>query len=909
MNHVENVPARLRQIATATPLELFRQLDASPKGLLEADAAQRLAQWGDNRVRTDTQAGVSRHLAESVRSPFVGLLALLCAVFGVLGDVRGAATVTVMVGLSVAMRVWAGARSERAVHALTAQVSNTCTVRRRASDGSAPACREVPVTDVVPGDVLLLAPGDVIAADVRLLGGRDLVVDQSSVSGEALPVPKTDASSLPGGTRRPAGRRAPRERDAADSFGGVDSPAMCLAGTSVVSGSATALVIATGSQTYLGWLAARPQVRAESSFELGVRAVGWTLVRFMFALVPVVVLVTGAMSRDWTRAVMFAVAVAVALTPEMLPVIVTTNLARGAWRLARRAVIVKRLNAIQDLGAVDVVCVDKTGTLTEDRVAFAHSVDPDGRPDAEAAEYAHLALHFQIAPHDRLDRAIWDQLRTGGLREETGTSGFPDRARELGAEIAEPDEVLLDSIYSHLDEIGFDPHRRRSSVVLSAVTDDHLLITKGDPDVVLKRCARWGQRGTHRDISESDRARFHDLISAHAKHGMRMLAVAVKQLPARLESYGDDDETGLSLVGFIGFVDPVATHAGEAVDALTRHGVAVKILTGDHPQVARHVAGQIGLPAGQVVLGSRIDRTSEAGLRVLAEKTTVFARLTSEHKTRIVGALRSNGHAVGFVGDGVNDAPALRLADVGIAADSATDVAKDAADLILLDKNLGVLAAGIVEGRRTLGNTLKYVHITASSNLGNVLSVVVASVFLPFVPMLPIQLVAQNLLYDGAQLALPWDRVGRGYLERPRRWDAAGLVRFMVVFGPLSSLFDLMTFVLLWRVFGAVDQPALFRTGWFLEGLCSQLTVVFLLRTAAPIWRAERTTRPARPVALAGAAAAITGLLLPIGPWAAALGMRALPVGYLLWLVTVVLGYALAVELVKRRCLHRHQLW
>jgi Mg2+-importing ATPase len=287
----------------------------------------------------------------------------------------------------------------------------------------------------------------------------------------------------------------------------------------------------------------------------------------------------------------------------------------------------------------------------------------------------------------------------------------------------------------------------------------------------------------------------------------------------------------------------------------------------------------------------------------------VFARLTPEHKARIVGALRANGHAVGFVGDGVNDAPALRLADVGVAADSATDVAKDAADLILLNKNLGVLAAGIVEGRRTLGNTLKYVHITASSNLGNVLSVLAASVFLPFVPMLPIQLVAQNLLYDGAQLALPWDRVGQSYLERPRRWDANGLVRFMLVFGPLSSLFDVMTFVVLWRVFGAVGQPALFRTGWFVEGLCSQLMVVFLLRTATPIWRANRMTRPARPVALAGAAAAITGLLLPVGPWTAALGMRPLPLGYLLWLIAVVVGYGVAVELVKRRYLHRHRLW
>jgi P-type Mg2+ transporter len=883
MNHVDNAPARLRELAGASRLELFRELDSSPKGLLEAEAVARLARHGDNRVRPEPETGLARRAAQAVRSPFVGLLTVLGVVFVVLGDARGAVTVAVMVTLSVAMRAWTQTRSERAVGALRERVSVTCTVRRRSDDGAEPLAREVPAADLVPGDVVLLGPGDVVAADVRVLRSQDLAVDQSGLSGEALPVAKPGAPDT--------GRRGGKPDRSV-----VDSPTLCLAGTRVVSGGATALVLATGSRTYLGCLAERPGPRAESTFEQGVRRVGVTLIQFMVLLVPVVLLVSGTVSGDWARAVTFAVAVAVGLTPEMLPVIVATNLARGAVRLARRKVIVKRLNAIQDLGSADVLCVDKTGTLTEDRVAYAHSIDPDGDLDGTAAEYAHLALRFQITPLDRLDRAVEAQLRAGGREDTEGP-------------VADPDDVLADAIYRHVDEIGFDPYRRRSTVVLGRGDREHVLIMKGDPDVVLQRCVRAGSADGMRQITAADRERFRDLTVAHARHGMRILAVAVEHRAARIGDYTESDEQGLTLIGFIGFVDPVGPEVGAAVAGLAVRGVQVKILTGDSEHVARYVAGQAGLRVGRVVLGSQVETASPARVRSLAERGTVFARLTPDHKARIVAALQRGGHSVGFVGDGANDAPALRMADVGIAADSATDVAKDAADLILLEKNLGVLAAGIVEGRRALGNTLKYVHVTASSNLGNVLSVLAASVFLPFVPMLPIQLVAQNLLYDAAQLALPWDRVGHTYLSRPRRWDAAGLVRFMLVFGPLSSLFDLLTFLVLWRGFGAVGEPALFRTGWFVEGLCSQLLVVLLLRTAGPVWRASRTTRPARAVALAGLASAVVGLALPVGPWAAALGMTPLPAGYLVWLIGVLLAYGAAVELVKRRYGRHHALW
>ena len=873
------VADRLRALAAAPPLELFIRLSASPKGLTEAEAAVRLAHYGENSVGSPAAVGVAGHITAAVRSPFVGLLAGLGLVFALLADLRGAFTVAAMVALSIAVRWWQHTRSDRAVAALRTQLSMTVTVRRRAEAGCQPVDREVPATDVVPGEVVVLRPGDLVPADVRVLTAIDLVVDQSTLSGESLPVSKPQSTSQPTQHRRTSSAQRDHQAPVAEL---VDAPTLCFAGTSVVAGTANAVVIDTGARTYLGSIARRgaDDLRPESSFDYGVRAVGWTLVRFMLVLVPIVLAVNGTVSGDWTRAVMFAVAVAVGLTPEMLPVIVTTNLAHGAVRLAREKVIVKRLNAIQDLGAVDVLCVDKTGTLTQGRVVYAHSLDLEGRHDDTAAEYAHLALHFQVTPTDRLDSAIATVLSLN--------SGMPD-------ESGDPAPPIEDH-YEHVDEIGFDPYRRRSTVVVRDQTGQHLVITKGDPDAVLSRCTHSVALGAVSTLTSSARAQARDMVRAHALHGMQVLAVAIKHTPARFGRYEEDDEYELTLAGFIGFVDPVGDSTAEAVCALDRHGVQVKVLTGDNEQVATHVCAEIGLHVGEVITGRRIDGADDAALRALVARTSVFAKLTPAHKTRIVSALRASGHAVGFVGDGVNDAPALRTADVGIAADTATDVAKDAADLILLDKDLGVITRGITEGRRTLGNTLKYVHITASSNFGNVLTVMVASVFLPFLPMLPIQLVIQNLLYDIAQLALPWDRVDPTYLSRPRRWDSANLTRFMVIFGPLSSVFDLATFVVLWKVLDAGNQPPLFQTGWFVEGLCSQLLIVFLLRTAQPVWS---SVRPGRPVVAAAVLVALTGLVLPLTVLATPLRMRQLPVTYLLWLGAVLLGYAFAAELTK----------
>ena len=530
---------------------------------------------------------------------------------------------------------------------------------------------------------------------------------------------------------------------------------------------------------------------------------------------------------------------------------------------------------------MDVLCVDKTDTLTADRVAYAHSIDLDGRPDGEAAEYAYLAVHFQTDRRDRLDEAIVAQLA------------------------GDDEDWLTDAMFSAVDEIPFDHDRRRATVVVRRA-DERVLVTKGDPDEILPRCGHARRAGDIVELTDATRAAVTDLVRAHAEHGMRLLAVAARDVPPRLGGYDADDETGLVLVGFVGFVDPVRDGTRDAVKTLAAHGVPVKILTGDNRHVAARVATQAGVPVGEVVLGSHVDAADDADLRALTARATVFAKLTPAHKARIVTALHANGRAVGFFGDGVNDVTALRTADVGIAPDTATDVAKDAADLVLLDRDLGVLARGVVEGRRTLGNTLKYVNITASSNFGNVLTVLVASAFLPFPPMLPIQLMVANLLYDAAQLALAFDRVDADYLREPRRWDARGLTRFMLVFGPVSSLFDLSTFAVLWWVFDTGTHPGVFQTGWFVESLLSQLLVVLVLRARPAPFRGGR---PARAVLFAAAVAGLIGVLLPLTPVAGPLRMQPLPGSYLLWLALVLAGYVLAAQLAKRIHARRRPAW
>jgi Mg2+-importing ATPase len=867
---VDDQNHRLRELAAAPMLTVFHQVHSSPRGLTEPEAAERLSRFGDNdSTPTDEDTAWTR-LLEALRSPFVALLAGLDVVFLLVHDLRGAGIVGLMVALAVLLRLWQQTRSERATRALAELVSSTVTVRRRADDEDEPIEREVAPQDLVPGDIVLLRAGDVVAADVRLVTSTDLAVDQSVLSGESLPVSKTARSGPPGA-------------EGSYRDGIVDAPNLCLSGTAVVAGAATGVVIATGPRTYTGSLTSTAaEIRPESSFDRGVRAVGWTLIRFMLVMAPIVFVVNGVVSGVWQQAAMFAVAVAVGLTPEMLPVIVTTNLAHGAARLVTERVVVRRLNAIQDLGAMDVLCVDKTGTLTEDRIIYAHSIDVTGRPDDTVAEFAYLSVYFQDCAHSPLDAAIIELLGDEQM------------------------ESIADAAYGKVDEVAFDHRRRRNTIVVTRQRDEHIMICKGDPDQVLARCSEIRVDDEVVAFDDDLTSEADELVATYRRQGMRVLAVAVKDLPARWEDYHESDEIGLVLVGFVGFVDPIRESAAATVTSLADHSVGVKILTGDSRVVAAQVANHVGLDAHATVLGSDVDEAGDRELRALVAAADVFAELAPAHKARIVAALRQEGHAVGYLGDGVNDVAALRIADVGIAADTAADVAKQAADLILLDRDLAVVARGVVEGRRTLANTMKYVKITASSNFGNVLSVLAASVLLPFLPILPIQLMVQNLLYDTAQLALSWDRVDEDYVRVPQRWRSGALIGFMLTFGPLSSVFDLATFGALWWWYGGAHAPSVFQTGWFVEGLLTQLLIVLVLRTRELPWRRPG---PASTLVLSLSCAASIGLALPVTPLAEPLHMAPLPAAYLLWLVMVAVTYASCAQVVKHRYLRRHHAW
>ncbi|WP_418003262.1 magnesium-translocating P-type ATPase [Mycobacterium sp. PDNC021] len=849
--------------AGVSVFEVLSALASTPRGLTEQEASERLGEAGENRQPVDRPPAWTDRLKIAAGGPFVALLLGLGVVLGAVGDARGSVTVATMVALCVGVRCWQQMRSDRAMRALREYTTYTATVRRRLGADTATAAYEIPVEDLVPGDVVLLSPGEVIHADLRVIATQGLRVDQSALSGESLPVDKS-AEPVDGERRGP-----------------LDGPNMCFAGTSVVSGSGTAVVVATGPRTY--WAAAtlaggRPRPR--TSVDAGVSAVGATLMRFMIVMIPIVLAVSGAITGDWAQAGLFAVSVAVGLMPELLPVIVAATFLRGAVNLTRRRVIVKRLESICDLGAIDVLCLDKTGTLTEDRVAYACGIDIDGRPDEQVDTYACVAATFQDVPYNLLDAALGD--------------------------LVDADQhILLGARFTKIGETPFDVYQRQSSVVVQERSDEHLVITKGDPDAVLRLCSHAQLDGVVTELSADLAQQGRDLVASLQRNGMRVLAVAAKPIAVtgRLD-HPAHDASGSVLVGFVGFVDPIKATAAAAVRDLDAAGISAKVLTGDAPEVAEHLCRAAGLPIGHIVTGSDIEALSPDELCDIACRTTVFARVDPQQKARIVSALRTAGHTVGFIGDGINDSSALRVADVGICVDTATDVARHAADLILLDKDLTVVTGAVTEGRRTLGNTMKYVKITTASNVGNAASVLLAGALLPFLPMLPIQLMVQNLLYEITQLTLPFDRVDPDYLSRPRRWQSTGLTSFAIAFGLLSSVFDLATFATLWWIVDAntVAVQTMFQTGWFLEGLLSQVLVVLVLRSRHGL-RAAGT--PALPLLGAVIAVVIVGLCLPFTPFAHWVGLTPLPGEFFGWLALILGAYLAAAAALKRRWVSR----
>jgi P-type Mg2+ transporter len=883
-------PAAARQgitsCAEAPPLQVLRRLDSTPRGLDEAEAQIRLTRFGENVIAAGRRPSwVVRTLA-AIRNPFVVILICLTVVSAATGNTGGAAVITAMVVISCLLRVGQECRSDRAAAALRAMVATTATVVRRASAGSAAMAREVPVDQLVPGDVVRLAAGDLVPADLRLLRSADLAVSQAVFTGESQPAAKRAASVITGGHNDARGHEP--AGDDASIFG---SPGLCFMGTSVVSGSGTAVVVATGTSTYLGSTQHDlPRPSAETAFDRGVRDVTWTLISFMLVCVPVVLAVNASIRGHLLEALLFAVAVAVGLTPEMLPVVLTSALARGAAAAARKAAIVKWLPATHNLGAMDVLCTDKTGTLTEDRVSLACHLDLAGRTDPEVLRWAWLNSHFSAAAADGAVTDVLDQALLA-----------------CGADhgLAAGDRVAL------ADLIPFDFRRRRVTAVTrtASVLGQHELITKGAPDEVLSCCSRVRSGGRDVPLGQAERAQAMGLADALARDGVRVLAVAVVTRQAKSGRYRPADEHGLTLVGLVGFRDAPRPSAAVAVAQLAARGVAIKLITGDHPLVAARVARDVGIGAGPAVTGEDIAHTDDAALAAVAEAGTVFARVDPAQKARLVRALRSAGHTVGFLGDGANDMAALREADVGISVASATAAARECAEVILLGKDLTLLGQAIVDGRQSFGNVVKYLKITISSNFGNVLSMLAASAALPFLPMLPLQVLAQNLCFDLSQLALAFDTVDEPSLSAPRTFDRRDLARYVICLGPLNALADLATFGFLWWIMRGQAGPAgqaLFRTGWFTENLLSQALAVHLLRSR---WLPSPRRHASRPVLLATLALALIGLGLPLTPVGTALGLQVLPVLYYPLLAIVLVGYGLAIIAARWAYLRRQARW
>ncbi|WP_370422094.1 magnesium-translocating P-type ATPase [Streptomyces sp. QH1-20] len=879
------VGEHLADVSSRPAARVLQDVHATAQGLRNDEAADRLERHGANVVAHERAPRWFVQLAKAYWNPFILVLVVLDAVmlwqWLQVADEEpfdpGIAILGTMVLVSGLLRFWQEYRSGRSAAALRALVTTTCAVARREGRGDAPATVEIPMDQVVPGDVVRLAAGDLVPADLRLLTAKDLMVSQAALSGESLPVAKADT----------------RLHDYGQTLTSdpVEADNLALMGTSVTSGAATGVVVATGQDTYFGSMAGSlTGERPQTGFDTGVRKVSFLLIRFMLVMVPVVFAVNGFTKGDWDEAFMFALAVAVGLTPEMLPMVVTTNLARGAVAMSRRKVVVKRLNAIQNLGAMDVLCTDKTGTLTEDRIVLDRYLDVRGQEDSEVLEHAYLNSHFQTGLRNLMDQAVIDR-------------------------VLEAEEVVVDARFTKVDEIPFDFARRRMSVVLgrnslgaTGRADEHILITKGAVEEVLALCTHMTEQGRTVELTRELRREVTRTAEDNNRQGLRVLAVATRRLTGERSAYTVDDETGLTLIGFLAFLDPPKADAAAALGALADKGVAVKVVTGDNELVAARVCADVGIDVGVVVTGREIDAMDERELRVLARTTTVFAKTNPVQKARIVRALQAEGHTVGFLGDGINDAAALHDADVGISVDSAVDIAKESADIILLEKDLMVLEQGVEQGRTTFGNTIKYIKMTASSNFGNVFSVLVASAFIPFQPMLAIHLLVQNLAYDISQLATPWDRMDPEYLREPRTWDAKGIARFMLCVGPISSLFDIITFLVMWNVFGANSEAhqTLFQSGWFIEGLLSQTLIVHMIRTRRIPFIQSRASAPV--LVMTGLVMAL-GIFLPFSPLASALSMEPLPMGYFPWLIGILLTYCVLTQAVKTWYIRRFSTW
>jgi Mg2+-importing ATPase len=829
---------------------VLKELETRLEGLSQSEADSRLKKYGPNEVaREKRQSGLMR-LLSNVKNPLVILLTALGVISFLTGDMRATAVIFVMVLLGVVLRFYQEMRADNAAEKLKAMVSSTATIVRGGKES------EVSLKMLVPGDIILLAAGDLVPADVRLLLAKDLFLNQSALTGESLPVEKKAASV------------------SAEEQNPLDLANICFLGSNVESGSATAVVVHTGDQTYFGSLAASIMVPRElTSFDKGINQFTWLMIRFMAVMVPAVFLINGLTKHNWAEAFLFAVAVAVGLTPEMLPMIVTVNLSQGAVMMSTKKVIVKRLNAIQNFGAMDVLCTDKTGTITKGKIVLEKHLDVLGKPSEKVLHYGYLNSYHHTGLKNLLDEAI---LNHEELEERL-------KANEK---------------YRKIDEIPFDFVRRRMSVVIEDETGLNTLICKGALDEVMSQCSRVEINGEVASMSPEHDAKSRQMAGVLNGEGFRVIALAYKEMPGAKDEpvYSVKDESDLILLGFLAFLDPPKETASEALKRLHALNVDVKILTGDNEIITTYICKQVGMPVENLLLGSQIEKMNQEQLSEAVRSASVFARLVPAHKERVVHALQSNGHVVGFMGDGINDAPALKAADVGISVDSAVDIAKESSDIILLENSLLILEQGVLEGRRVFGNIIKYIKMAASSSFGNMLSVVGASAFLPFLPMLPIQVLTNNLLYDFSQTTIPTDDVDPEWLAKPRKWAIGDIQRFILFIGPISSIFDYLTFFIMLYIFNAWTNPALFHTGWFVESLFTQTLIIHVIRTNKIPFIESRASWP---LIISSLIIVAVGAWLTVSPLADTLGFVPLPSEYWLLLAIMMVCYVILTQVVK----------
>lgn len=858
---------KLRSFAFLETGELCGELSTTPKGLTGEEAEDRLREYGKNAITVGNRNTVPHRLREAVINPFNAIL-LIVAVITYFTDVVASLkpdylTVMIIVSLVLLSSLVAFVQSQRsnaAAEKLSKMISNKADVWR---DGT---LIEIPMDELVPGDIVRLSAGDMLPADVRFLSTKDTFVAQSALTGESNPVEKFSAVKS-------------REDDALTDLANIG-----FMGSNVVSGSAAAMVLLTGNETYFGSMAkSLSGDRAQTSFERGVASVSRLLVRMMLVMVPVVFLINGAAKGDWASALLFAVSIAVGLTPEMLPVIMTSTLAKGAVSMSKHKVIVRTLGAIQTFGEMDVLCTDKTGTLTEDKIVLEKYINLHGEDDTRVLRHAYLNSSFQTGLKNLIDLAIISRAAKYGLENLIGG-------------------------YSLVDEIPFDFSRRRMSVVLTDKNGKRQLITKGAVEEMISISSFVEMNGKVVPMDEESRELALRTYEKHNAEGLRMIAVAQKNEVPGSGAFTVADEKDMVLIGFVGFLDPPKESAKAAITALREHGVRSVVLTGDSEGVAVKVCRKVGVDTSHLITGRELDSMDDAALGEAVKTCDLFAKLSPSQKERVVHAFQAAGHTVGYMGDGINDAPPLRQADVGISVDSAVDIAKETADIILLKKDLMVLEEGVIEGRRTFGNIVKYIKMAASGNFGNMISVIAASIFLPFLPMLPVQILVQNLLCDFSQIGIPFDSVDKEYIKRPRKWDTASIRSFMAFMGPLSSVFDILCYAVMWWIIGANTRELapLFQSGWFVFGTVSQVLVIHMIRTGKiPFFQ----SRPSLPLLVSTFAGAAVAVFVGFGRFSVGIDMLPLPVSFVPWLVLILLGYFLCAQLIKRLYIRRYGEW